>query len=86
MKYLIQVSSSDIQEGIRDNCLHCPVAIALNRIVPKSGVLGGRGCMVGTNRVTFRGSRYPLPKIAINAITDFDNGRLVAPFSFEIEI
>lgn len=86
MKYLVQVSTKDIQEGIKESCLFCPVAIAVNRAMKKTENLFSRAWLVGSNDLTFQGKKYSLPKAAVNAIADFDNGRLVAPFSFEIEI
>ena len=86
-KILVQVTSEDIQEGVRENCLYCPVALALHRTLGTApGRLFAISSYVGSNQVMIGGKKYFLPKVAVDAIANFDSGSPVELFSFEIEI
>jgi hypothetical protein len=74
----INVTQSDIQKGSRNNCVMCPIALAIRRAIPGSAVL------VGGKRVDINGKNYDLPESARKFIYQFDNDTQVIPFSFTL--
>jgi hypothetical protein len=77
----IDVTADDIRRGRRDDALACPVALALDRatgepwgVDPKIMIEATYGRMAGTP-----------PEVA-SFVCDFDAGREVAPFSFDLEV
>lgn len=80
----IDVTEEDIQAGRRRNGLQCPLALALQR---------GLGRMVVVNYASYSrpcpGVAEPdyryLPSDVVRWRIDFDAGKPVSPFSFEID-
>ncbi len=86
MKYTINVTQEDINSGIRQQCLHCPVAIAAKRIFPNKCIsVVPAHIRVGKNEFD-NGILYKLPDDVAQWITDFDwkHNFNPEPFSFEI--
>jgi hypothetical protein len=80
-KVRIKVTQDDIKQGARDDCIRCPVALALNRACP------GRGRVTVDNDSFYfdwESEVYVLPKKARDFIFDFDIGRAVRPIAFDI--
>ena len=81
----IRVTKQHIKYGIRGSTSWCPVA----RACRASGL---QGADVGDDELDFmveafsRRVRTALPPEAIQFIADFDDGKSVAPFEFEIEV
>lgn len=74
----IDVTQDDIDAGIRIDCTHCPIALAVRRLIPYANV----GCYtVYADEMP----DYVLPQPAIDFIRAFDNKRPVKPFSFDME-
>jgi len=81
----IQVTEDDILLGVQGDCKECPVANALNRIFPDAkiiSVIDFSAIMLLKDGST---KSYSLPSIASDFIHNFDMGRKVYPFEFEIE-
>lgn len=79
---LVEVTLEDIRLGQKQNCQHCPVARALWRAMP----IEGKFIFVGVWNVQLRDKEYPLPEVVSRFIRDFDSGKNVEPFSFELEL
>ena len=83
MTYHVVVTAEDIAKGERYSANRCPVALALNRLVPDSSVgYGGDGykAWIGDGWA----SSKPLPPIAQNFVGRFDQGLPVEPFDFTL--
>ncbi len=84
----VNVTAEDIEKGKRDSCQNCPIALALGRLINPAIVIA----QVAMNTVDFHTSDMKftgitqLPTIAIQFIFDFDNGGIVSPFSFNLDI
>ena len=73
----VQVTEEDIAKGVPLKIHKCPVARAIARVV-------GKEVRVANLSYSFDGSEFPLPSVAIDFIADFDIGRPVQPFEFEL--
>ncbi len=76
----IDVTAEDIKQGVKGSAMSCPIALAVQR------KRGYHGATVGysTCGAVGRGN-WVLPKVARDFIAGFDNGREVAPFSFNLK-
>ena len=82
MKKVINVTARDIEKGSRAEPESCPVARALSRAFRSQAI-------VGTRDVDFNDGSLKtifLPADAVRFILDFDRGRPVRPFKFEVYI
>jgi len=85
---IVKVTKNHIDRGKPDSCYNCPIALALHEADYAVSY------MVTVSPVhvhlEFSGIEtemdLPLPQIACDFIDDFDNGRKVKPFEFELEI
>ncbi|MCI0537687.1 MAG: hypothetical protein L0Z50_20935 [Verrucomicrobiales bacterium] len=84
----IEVTQNDIDKGCEKDCLKCPVALAINRVLRKPYV-----CYVDIPLIRIRKGRsldfvceILTPEVAIDFIRAFDPGRDVSPFSFDLSI
>ena len=80
----INVTEEDIRMGLRYECSKCPIAIALKRAYKEERVA------VSTVAFLIYHLSIPLHTLdddsnIVSFIEDFDNGRPVKPFSFEIK-
>ena len=74
----IQVTQKHIDEGKKDHCFLCPVALALRDA-------GFGRPEVTVNRLYLLGAGcFALPDAAKTWIQDFDYGEPVQPFAFEV--
>lgn len=76
---VITVTAKDIRDGNRMFPETCPVALAVRRET-------GQPFIVGARHVWLKSRRYCLPKKAQTSILDFDEGRKMKPFSFELNL
>lgn len=86
---LIKVTQECIDRGERQICFSCPVAIAINRALP-----AGQRCIVSAIMIKIYKDYRMLDSDIIktidtsdevrNFIKDFDSGREVQPFEFEL--
>ena len=76
---LIKVTQQDIELGMRFSSLRCPVACAIKRAADAA-------VAVGATSVIIYDQRLPLPAVAELAIRDFDAGRVILPFEFELDV
>lgn len=80
MTYLIDVTREDIEDGERDSCTSCPVAIAIQRAT-------GKVASVDYGRLELPGcATIRLPDFVEKFTLDFDSGAPVEPFSFLIDL
>lgn len=79
MKMKIKVKRRDIWFGKKYSARGCPIARAIYRETGQSAYVAG-------GNVQFTGRFIPLPLEAKIFIHDFDGGRAVKPFSFELEL
>jgi hypothetical protein len=86
---LVKVTQDDIDKALdiyrkalirghyrRSN--YCPIALALKRLRP------GTPIAVGTYYCDFDNIIYELPYVAQEAVANFDAGRKIAPFAFNL--
>lgn len=77
----VEVTAEDIAAGVPSDCQECPIALALKRAgviepaVAKTWFLAGKGA-----------DMVNLPPLGWSFVIEFDNGRKVEPFSFEIDV
>ena len=76
----ISVTQEDIEQGQRENCNYCPVALAIKRVVKPWDMA------VGTSTCGINAHSYTLPTVAMMFIDSFDKGLPVQPFEFELPI
>lgn len=78
----INVTQKDIDQGDRDKCQTCPVALALNRVAKKPWV------EYGYIRFSDGHSRcaVAVPAGVHDFMEEFDTGEDVKPFTFKINI
>lgn len=84
MKYTIEVTQEDIDEGISFLCDACPVALAMRRAMGKEIFISPDAW--GLTRNSNDPTDQPLPSEAKHFILDFDSGAPVKPFTFTIEL
>lgn len=83
MKYTIQVTNAHIQNGIKGNCKHCPVALAVMEIT-HGEVLVGNDKLAA--KINDNNHWAYTPDNVNDFVYDFDAGMPVQPFTFEIEL
>lgn len=76
----IIVTANDIKRGVRGKGDTCPIAFAMRKHWPQA-VVFNREFYRDPLELDFR----PLPLTAITFIDDFDRGREVKPFAFEVK-
>lgn len=89
MKYLIQVTQEDIDQGCRNSGGRCPIARALIRALSvdfSPHVYVAKTQVNVWNNKKFVVQHRGIPEVAKNFIKQFDAGEKVLPFSFEFEI
>lgn len=78
----VEVTQADIDAGIKESCVDCPIARAISRAVRVDA-------RVGTYWVSWRIGNFltelTLPVAAVGWIMAFDRGYPVEPFTFELE-
>lgn len=87
-KVKVTVTAEDITQGTRFDVYTCPIALAFKRAFPKvhSSYVGIDAAFVeATENTKENANHYPLSTEAIDFVYDFDHGKDVKPFSFEIE-
>lgn len=84
---IINVTQEDIENGIRHSCFSCPIALAVKRetgcncsVESANFHLKARIFMMGSYEAYFPG------KEAEDFINNFDGGKPVKPFSFELDV
>jgi hypothetical protein len=81
----IEVTQEDIDNGLRGNCRQCPIALVVARSTGALYVSVNSGIQWSY----FRGCVSPehwrrIPLEVFRFMSDFDRGRPVEPFSFEL--
>ncbi len=84
----IQVAQEDINQGIKEDCRRCPVALAIARVTTNCDISVARYIQfihaTGNNNRNFFLRLLPLHMQAW--IGDFDFGYFVRPTAFKLEI
>lgn len=84
---LIQVTNEDIANGKRDDCKHCPVALAVKRVLKEDYYCAVDGKYISIYQLNGRFlQNHYTSVIVLRFITMFDTGRNVEPFEFELGI
>lgn len=79
MTYKICVTQSDIKQGKRSQPYGCPVGLAIKRATGESVFVGASFIEIGDN--------WPPTRDKVKRfIIDFDTGKKVKPFCFNIEV
>lgn len=83
----VEVTQEDIASGSPRNCWRCPVALSVRRHMKSMGV----DVSIGRSTVRFhnypaRVVTMPMPDEISDRIFEFDEGRQMLPFSFELDI
>lgn len=78
----VEVTRRDIVNGRRRSCRHCPIALALGRLMATDNVfVGDTRAGVGETDLLF-----DLPEEAVRFIRDFDACEPVSPFTFTLDL
>lgn len=91
---IIEVTKRDISLGIRRSSCYCPIAIATSRKIAEArqtrnftfDVAREYANYIPPGMSVLDSQRVNLPSEAIVFVRDFDNGKPVNPFSFELEL
>ena len=86
---VVEVTAEDIAKGKREDCESCPIACALLRAAgtPRAFIDGNEMAAGDWDGVfPLVEQRVPVPPDAAGFIADFDDGRLVKPFTFTVEL
>lgn len=75
----IQVTRLHIQNGRKQNAFFCPIALSLKEMVYNPNLV-----CVGLGAISLSGETHSTPEIAKQFIEDFDAGKNVEPFSFDL--
>lgn len=75
----VHVTQADIDAGVPSNSCGCPVALAVQRVCKPR-------VRVATGSMTVGQAFFVLPDVAFRFVADFDAGRPVAPFTFEVQL
>jgi hypothetical protein len=88
----INVAQKDIDDGVRESCAACPVALAIRRKIRQGGIAVAdrymvvSGVQVTSSHTLIGTSSYSNPPEARAFIVAFDSGETVEPFSFDLPI
>lgn len=77
----VQITDSDIAEGVASNCEKCPIALAVQRLFPDHGVSAAVRIVV-FNRETGETIVYLTPSHARDFMENIDLGKYTMPFTF----
>lgn len=77
----VKVTQEHIDKGIPSDLCNCPIALAMKDNFTFVEINGNVRC--AKNETIYRGLLGP---ITLKFIKDFDNGREVKPFEFDIEL
>lgn len=80
----ITVTQDDINNGVKGDVRHCPVALAIRRLFPDRDMRSGYGFAIDHSVQPFKIYRYS--EGVSDSIHYFDIGRGMVPFEFELEI
>ncbi len=85
----IDVTENEIRDGVRENCLCCPAARAINRVLNPVRY----HVVVTEDRISIRGNssgsilfQCETPEVVDEFICEFDGDIEVEPFSFPLDI
>lgn len=85
----VNVTQEDINNGKRQDCQECPIALAIKRACTGSIKVWAKPlrCMIVTESVTFGTviKRYDTPEAATVFMSDFDKNLSVQPIEFYLE-
>lgn len=90
MKLKIKVTQEHISRGVRGRCHSCPIALAVREHGYQTPFVGVRNIypygvdMCGNFNLPFKIAH--MPQTAVDFARNFDYGRQVEPFEFEVEI
>lgn len=82
----IDVTQEDIDRGTPDNCLYCPVARALNRVLPNEVFAVRKAEIIRALDEDGETQVIAPPQEVIDFVAAFDSCEPVAPFSFELDL
>lgn len=83
----IEVTRAHIRHGKRGECRNCPIALAVDSHLNRDHYCEVHHDLSILNKhYLFSRVSMPLPASALNFAMDFDYGRPVEPFSFDIDI
>lgn len=87
---IINVTKENISSGTKNDCTYCPIALAVrykieNNLIYNGCLVFGETVEVFDDILYSKIKIYKLPKIAIEAIKEFDkpNGKMI-PFKFKL--
>lgn len=79
---IIHVDWECIKQGTPDDPCYCPVALALIRQL--NYVPGEIAVLI--DEISIRGTRYTSSNLVKSFIQEYDNGKYVVPFKFELPL
>ena len=81
----IKVEQRHIDNGKREDCSYCPIALAIMETIPSNCLLGPFWKQVkvhDSNEIIVRGITYNTSRKVSQFICDFDSGKEVEPMDF----
>ena len=87
MRRVVKVTQADIARGVQDNCMECPIALAIIKAFPVCAHLHIEvmiDCVRIAEPFDVDSLEVKLPRTVSAFIASFDNGRPVEPFEFAI--
>jgi hypothetical protein len=84
VKYEIEVTKKDIENGKRQIASKCPVALAVKRDAKSNSVIVGLGIVMF--RKNTKWTSLPLDAKVCSFIKKFDSGHKVKPFKFTLTV
>jgi len=82
MLITLEVTQEDIAAGVKQNCYECPISKALTRMGYSNVLTSTLGILGTINDIRYR---CRIPPEALVFIGDFDKGKTVSPFTFNID-
>ena len=91
---IVKVTEEHIEKGIREDCLNCPVALAIYEMLPypyspSVSTRHNRGAAVVLSNKDDVNWNLLIPiegDVIYDFIMNFDNGYYVEPFEFELKV
>ena len=83
----VEVTEQDIADGVRGDCEHCAIVLAMRRLFPSAHYIWVDGSSTGiwNGRIGMKSRSWTLPESALEFIEHFDASEPVWPFSFDAE-
>jgi hypothetical protein len=85
---LVKIRKIDIKQGIPSSHNRCPIALRIRKMIPSLYYVsvGFKNRLSSSAEIWINNRVYKLPKISAKFIVEYDKGKPVEPFEFELDI